>query len=150
MRQPIIMSACLAGLLTRYDGSARPHPRLTDIVSRWIVVPLCPETLGGLGIPRPSCYFVGGDGLGVLQGKARVMDRTERDCTSAFVRGAEEIERVMKLVAPRFIVFKEGSPSCGVRRVDIEGTKQPGCGVATALLRRYDIRILTEEDVIGE
>jgi len=124
---------------------------LADIVARGIVVPVCPEVLGGLGTPRPSCFFVGGDGVGVLQGTARVMDRTGKDCTASFVRGAEEIERVVKLVAPRLIVFKEGSPSCGVRRVDIEGIKQVGCGVATALLLRgHDIRILTEEDFVGE
>ncbi len=150
MRQPIIVSACLAGLRTRYDGRASMHPQLADLSDRWIVVPVCPEVLGGLGIPRPSCRFVGGDGARVLQGTAEIMDRTGRDCTSFFVRGAQEVERIVLLVAPRLIVFKEGSPSCGVRRVDIEGTKQAGCGVATALVRRHDIPILTEEDSLDE
>ncbi len=149
MREPIIISACLAGLRTRYDGGASPHPELANLGAQCILVPVCPEVLGGLGIPRPSCYFVGGDGVRVVKGTARVMDRTGRDCTSHFLRGAEEVERVVRLVEPRFIVFKEGSPSCGLRRVDIEGTRQPGCGVTVAMLKRYCIPILTDEDSIN-
>ncbi|MFH1117415.1 MAG: DUF523 domain-containing protein [Pseudomonadota bacterium] len=149
MRETILMSACLAGLRTRYDGRAHTYPRLAELTERLIVVPVCPEVLGGLGIPRPICRFVGGDGFRVLEGTAKIMDQTGRDCTACFVRGAQEVDRVVQLTAPRFILFKEGSPSCGVRRVDIEGEKQPGCGVATALVRRYGIPILTEEDSLG-
>lgn len=148
MRQPIIISACLAGLRTRYDGREFPHPQLAELSVRWTLVPVCPEVLGGLGIPRPQCRFTGGDGVGVLEGMARIVDRTGRDRTAHFVRGGEEVERVVRLVTPRLIVFKEGSPSCGVRRVDIEGTKQPGCGVTVALLRRQGFSILTEEDPV--
>ncbi|MDQ7783970.1 MAG: DUF523 domain-containing protein [Desulfomonilaceae bacterium] len=148
MRQPIIISACLAGLRTRYDGRAFPHPHLDHLAAGWTLVPVCPEVLGGLGIPRPQCRFMGGDGVEVLEGRARILDRTGRDRTSHFVRGAEEVNRVVQLVTPRLIVFKEGSPSCGVRRVDIEGTRQPGCGVTVALLRRHGFSILTEEDPV--
>jgi uncharacterized protein YbbK (DUF523 family) len=44
------------------------------------------------------------------------------------------------------IVFKEGSPSCGVRRVNIGGRKQVGLGVTSAVLQEYGIQIISEED----
>ena len=36
--------------------------------------------------------------------------------------------------------FKSFAPSCGLRRVDIEGRKTQGCGVATAFLKDLAIQ----------
>lgn len=82
----------------------------------------------------------------MLLGHARVLDETGVDRTAAFLRGAEEVLRIVELVSPSLIVFKEGSPSCGLRRVDIEGTRRRGCGVVTARLKATSVPIITEED----
>jgi uncharacterized protein YbbK (DUF523 family) len=150
MPYPVIISACLAGLHTRYDGASRPHSDLKTLAEKAVLVPVCPEILGGLGIPRTACNFVGGDGEAVLLGNAGVIDRNGIDRTQAFVKAAHEVERIVQLVHPKLIIFKEGSPSCGVRRVDIEGVKQEGCGVTTALLKPAGITIISEEDVFPE
>jgi uncharacterized protein YbbK (DUF523 family) len=142
----ILISACLAGLRTRYDGDSRPHSLLAKIAQAHVLVPVCPEVLGGLGIPRAACRFSGGDGIAVLQGTAQVLDRNGIDRTSEFLRSAEECLRVARLVRPELIIFKEGSPSCGLRRVDVEGEKVTGCGVVTALFMPTGIPIITEED----
>ncbi len=63
-----------------------------------------------------------------------------------FVQGAEETRRLVELVSPALMFFKEGSPSCGVHRVDIDGRKKEGCGVTVALLEDFGIPFLTEED----
>lgn len=149
-KPPIIISACLAGLHTRYDGSAKPHPQLGEIAEQAILVPVCPEILGGLGIPRPPCHFVGGDGAAVLRGKARLIDKTGMDRTPFFLRAADETLRMVQLVSPTMIIFKEGSPSCGILRVDIEGSWQIGCGVVTAVLRDSNIAIISEEDSLPD
>jgi uncharacterized protein YbbK (DUF523 family) len=146
----VLMSACLAGLRTRYDGAPAPHPRLDDLVSRGIVIPVCPELLGGLGIPRAPCHFAGGDGNAVLSGHARVVDRTGLDRTAHFLRGAQDTLVLLDLVRPDFIIFKDGSPSCGVHRVDVQGTKMTGCGVTSALLKMRDLTLLSEEDPLPE
>jgi uncharacterized protein YbbK (DUF523 family) len=146
----IVISACLAGLQTRYDGTSRPHPRLAQLATWAVLVPVCPEILGGLGIPRTPCNFLGGDGHDVLRGEARIVDRNGTDLTASFVRGATEVLRVVELVSPHLIVFKEGSPSCGVRKVDFGGSKRPGCGVVTAMLAAKNIPVLSEEDPLEE
>ncbi len=150
MTPRIIISACLAGLHTRYDGEAKPHPRLREIAERAVLVPMCPEILGGLGIPRPQCHFVGGDGAALLRKQARVIDKNGIDKTSSFLRAADECSRIVELVSPGMIIFKEGSPSCGVRRVDIEGCWQSGCGVVTAKIRDLNIAIISEEDSLPD
>jgi uncharacterized protein YbbK (DUF523 family) len=149
--KPLVMiSACLAGLHTRYDGSAKPHPRLRELGALAALVPVCPEILGGLGIPRSPCHFVGGDGAAALRGEARLIDATGADRTSFFLRAADETRRMVELVCPDLILFKEGSPSCGLRRVDIAGSWQSGCGVAPAMLRDSDIAIISEEDSLPD
>jgi uncharacterized protein YbbK (DUF523 family) len=146
----ILLSACLAGLHTRYDGSSRPHPMLDGLRSGSLLVPVCPEILGGLGIPRLSCRFSGGDGTTVLRGEAAIIDTNGIDRTSSFLRGAEETVRVVELISPDLIIFKEGSPSCGIRRVDIGGEKRQGCGVVTAMLSGRGIPIISEEDPLPD
>lgn len=144
----VLISACLAGLRTRYDGSSRPHPRLTALAKQAILVPVCPEILGGMGIPRPACRFQDGDGEMVVRGLARVVDENGSDRTSSFIRAGKEIRHVVKLIQPDLVIFKEGSPSCGLRRVEIEGRKTQGCGVATAFLKDLAMPVVTEEDGI--
>lgn len=146
MAKTILISACLAGLRTRFDGCARPHRFLSLLLRRATVVPICPEVLGGLGIPRSPCRLFGGDGTRVLAREAQVFDYDGIDRTKAFLRGAWETYRLVEMLLPDLILFKEGSPSCGTRRVDINGTKQPGCGVTAALLKRTRIPILAEDD----
>ncbi|MEW6531930.1 MAG: DUF523 domain-containing protein [Thermodesulfobacteriota bacterium] len=142
----ILMSACLAGLRVRYDGGTRRHPSLSVLAENAIIIPVCPEILGGLGIPRPRCWFVGGDGERVLAGQAQVMDENGVDKTEYLIHGAQAALQILKLTSPDLMIFKEVSPSCGLRRVDLEGNKVPGMGVTTALLKTSGIPILTEED----
>lgn len=146
----VVISACLAGVSVRYDGGSRPHPMLKDLAAKAILVPVCPEILGGLGVPRPRCHLVHGDGRAVLRGEARVVDEHGNDRTTAFVRGAQEALRIVQLVSPCLIVFKEGSPSCGLRRVDVEGKRTAGCGVTTALLCDGTVRVISEEDPLPD
>jgi uncharacterized protein YbbK (DUF523 family) len=112
------------------------------------MVPVCPEILGGMGIPRPRCRFEGGDGEKTLRGLARVVDADGHDRTSSFLKGAEEVRRIVELIGPHLVLFKEGSPSCGLRRVDVEGRKRPGRGVTTALLMDLGIPVITEDDPV--
>ena len=120
--KPLVMiSACLAGLHTRYDGRANQHPPLSELANMVRLAPVCPEILGGLGIPPSPCHFVGGDGAAALRGDARLIDATGVDRTSFFLRAADETRRMVEPVCPDLILFEEGSPSCGIHRVDIEG-----------------------------
>jgi uncharacterized protein YbbK (DUF523 family) len=119
---------------------------LAELAKSRLLIPICPEILGGLGIPRPRCRFSGGDGQAVLHGKAIILDETGLDRTEFFLKGARAVLQIVKLVSPDLILLKEGSPSCGVRRVDIEGVKLPGMGVTTAMLKPFGVPIITEED----
>ncbi len=114
MSELILVSACLLGLRTRYDGKAKPDQALMDLWSQCHFLPLCPEQLGGLPTPRLPAELVGGDGLAVWEGKARVINRAGQDVTQAFKQGAEEVLRIVRLLGIRRAILKSRSPSCGL------------------------------------
>lgn len=56
----IAVSACLLGENCKYNGSNNYHERLAEFVKGHQVIPLCPEVLGGLPVPREPAEIVGG------------------------------------------------------------------------------------------
>jgi len=110
----ILVSACLLGLRTRYDGKAKPESTLLSLWPKARFLPLCPEQLGGLPTPRLPAELIGGDGLAVWEGKARVINRAGEDVTQAFKQGAEEVLKIVRLLGIRRAILKSRSPSCGL------------------------------------
>ena len=50
----LLISACLIGAKCKYSGghNALPENALAALRKRYALVPVCPETAGGLGVPR--------------------------------------------------------------------------------------------------
>jgi uncharacterized protein YbbK (DUF523 family) len=142
---PVLVSACLLGLATRYDGGSKGEPAIVEYAKSHCVVPVCPEQLGGLSTPRPKSSLVGGDGAAVLKGKAKVLSETGRDVTENFLKGAKQTAALARIVGARFVVLKEKSPSCGVAKVYVGETLTDGCGVTTAVLKALGLEIFVVE-----
>jgi len=121
-----LVSACLIGLKTRYDGKILPAAACIRNVAGEVYIPVCPEQLGGLPTPRIAADLVGGDGHDVLAGRARVVSRTGEDVTGNFILGAKQVLAIARQQKITKVFFKAGSPSCGLA---------PNIGVAAALLQ---------------
>ena len=149
MPAPILVSACLLGLPTRYDGRHKGNERVLRHLrdKRLQPVPVCPEQLAGLPTPRPPCWFADGDGDAVLNGTGRLVRADGTDMCAPFIKGAKVTLAFARLTGCRSALFKEGSPSCGVRRIYRQQQSVAGRGVATALLDRHGLRIYGEEDI---
>jgi len=50
----ILVSACLLGLRCRYSGERKADERVSGLLKRQdvVLIPVCPEQLGGLPTPR--------------------------------------------------------------------------------------------------
>jgi uncharacterized protein YbbK (DUF523 family) len=149
MPQPILISACLLGINTRYNGIPRRDERAVEFLRRkgLTPVPVCPEQLGGLPTPRPACRFTDGDGAAVLDGSGCLRDESGTDVAAAFLRGAAEVLKIARDAGCQSALLKERSPSCGVHYVYRGGTLVPGQGVTCALLSRNRIQIFSEEEI---
>jgi uncharacterized protein YbbK (DUF523 family) len=149
MLKPILVSACLLGLPTRYDGKhkdnepVRKHLRVNGLQA----IPVCPEQLAGLPTPRPRCWFDNGDGKDVLVGKGKLVRSDGKEMNADFIRGAEVTLQIARLTGCQTALFKEGSPSCGVGRIYHQQQSVPGQGVATAMLRSNSLLVYGEEDI---
>jgi uncharacterized protein YbbK (DUF523 family) len=145
-----LVSACLLGICTRYDGGCCPASQLVELAARGLAVPVCPEVTGGLPIPRPPAEIVVGDGQAVLDGQARVLTIEGEDVTEAFLSGAHQALETAQRLAIRQAVLKDDSPSCGCRRIydgTFSGCVVSGQGVAAALLQRNGIMVVSEGEL---
>jgi len=137
----IIVSACLVGINSRHDGTNALREDLINRYLRKYLIPVCPEQLAGLPTPRTSAEIKGGDGFDVLEERARVIDINGRDVTEAFINGAGEVLKIVRLFKADKAILKEDSPSCGVRYIYREGRLVNGVGVLTALLKKEGLEI---------
>ena len=146
----ILISACLAGIACRYDGTDCKESRLATLVELGKAKYVCPEVLGNLPTPREPAEIQGGNGEDVLAGKAKVIDRTGHDVTDMFVEGAYQALAVAKKLKAKQIVLKENSPSCGSANIyngRFTGEKQDGMGVTAALLRQHGYSVISEHEL---
>ena len=145
----ILVSACLAGLDVKYNGSHN----LDEKIKKWFdekkAIPICPEVLGGLSIPREPAEIVGGEGEDVLDGHAKVITNNGIDVTEQFIKGANETLKIALDLNATMVILKERSPSCGSSMIysgEFNGNKKKGTGVTAALLKRNGIQVLSEEN----
>lgn len=147
----ILVSACLLGLATRYDGSARENLTVHAYLRQHGLtpIPVCPEQLAGLPTPRPRCWFASGDGATLLDGRGELVNSDGQRMNDAFLRGATASLQVARLARCSMALLKEGSPSCGCSRITRAGSTAPGMGVTAALLQANGLKLLGDESLPG-
>ena len=149
MREPVLVSACLLGLLTRYDGTTKRNQAIFDWLAgeNLLPIPVCPEQLAGLPTPREQTLFSSGDGHAVMAGNGKVVSLSGICMNEPFLRGARETLRIAQLTGCRRALLKERSPSCGVHQVYRLAELVDGSGVAAALLKDAGLAIMSEADL---
>lgn len=138
----ILVSACLYGECTKYDGGCNllKHPLFLKWKNMGELVPVCPEVMGGLKVPRP-CSELKGD---------KVVNTEGEDVTEAFNLGAEKALKVARENNVIFAILKQGSPSCGCKKIcdgSFSGKKIAGMGVTARLLTDNGIVVFDEDDM---
>lgn len=146
----VIVSACLAGTGCKYNGKNNLDKYIQQLVSEGLAIPVCPEQLGGCSTPRPKTEIAGGTGADVLDGRAKVIRETGEYVTEEFIKGANEVLKLAKLVKAEKAILKSKSPSCGCGRIyngTFSGVLQEGNGVTSELLMRNGIKVITEKEL---
>ena len=77
--EKILISACLVGDKTRYDGKSNYHPLIKELLQKYELVPFCSEVEGGLKTPRKPSEII----------KDKVINSEGVDVTKNYKAGAE-------------------------------------------------------------
>ena len=138
--EKILISACLVGDKTKYDGKSNYNPLIKDLLEKYELIPFCPEVEGGLSIPRKPSERIGD----------KVINSAGKDVTKQFALGAEKAYNICMYLGIITIILKENSPSCGVNQI-YDGTFShkliDGQGYTAEYLSSKGIKVLSENDI---
>lgn len=135
----IIVSACLAGVECRYNGSSYAFPEIVEMVSQGKAIPICPEILAGLPTPRPP----------VEQYKGKIISLNGEDWTDQYVSGARIGLEIAVASRCQKAILKSKSPTCGLGQIydgTFSGKLVSGDGIFSKLLKENGIEVCTEEN----
>jgi uncharacterized protein YbbK (DUF523 family) len=138
-REVVVVSACLVGVRCRYDGKDKDDPAA---VARHAgdaeILPLCPEVLAQLGVPRPA-IVLSSDGKSAT-------DSRGRDVTRELDAGVRLADLFASEAGAARALLKERSPSCGVHHVHSPEGLREGEGRFAARLKKRGLPIVSEID----
>ena len=135
----LLISACLLGVECKYSGgsNALPEEMIGNLKERYRLIPVCPETAGGLPTPRDPSERFGG----------RVVSCRGADVTQQFEKGAQAALVLAKRYGCTTALMKEHSPSCGSGLIydgSFSGKLVKGDGCAAELLKAAGVSVVGE------
>jgi uncharacterized protein YbbK (DUF523 family) len=150
----VLVSGCLAGWECGVDGTDYGlGVGLAELLALPTLraLPFCPEQ-HALGTPRAMPDLHGGDGVDVLAGRAKVLDEHGTDVTERMIAGAEAMAAFAARERAELALLTDMSAACGSQvlsdgcRLVGERRFQKGVGVATALLLRAGVAVVSQRD----
>ena len=135
-----LCSACLLGVKCRYDGKSKPNDKVIKLSEKEHFIPICPEELGGLAIPREPSERKNG----------KVISKSGENLTRNFENGSKIVLNIAKRLKIKEAILKQRSAACGSGQI-YDGTFSrkliKGDGVTTELLRKNGIKVISEEEL---
>jgi uncharacterized protein YbbK (DUF523 family) len=133
----VLVSACLLGVRCRYDGKDKQDDAAVARVAAGAeILPLCPEVLARLGVPRPA-ITLSADGT-------QATDARGRDVTAELEAGVRLADLIAREAGAVRALLKERSPSCGVTEVHGPDGVRPGQGRFALRLSKRGLPIVSE------
>jgi uncharacterized protein YbgA (DUF1722 family)/uncharacterized protein YbbK (DUF523 family) len=146
------VSACLIGQAVRFDGGHKRNEFIIETLGRFVeLVPVCPEFELGLGVPRETLRLVRDHDANV----SLVANESGIDHTAAMRRFANRRTTGLAREGLSGYLLKKDSPSCGMERVKVYGTRtapsRDGRGLyAASLMSRYPSLPVEEEGRLND
>lgn len=145
----VLISSCLLGLRTRYDGSDNLSQPLVDFIAEHNLtpIPVCPEQLAGLPTPRNKCWFKRGDGKAALIQQGLLCDEQDNDVTEQFIDGARQTLKIAQMTKCQLAILQQRSPSCGTKSIYRNQELTHGMGITAALLEEHGIQVFSDDNL---
>lgn len=136
----VIVSACLLGENTKYNGSNNKNIELLELLKGHEIISVCPEVFGGLPIPRYPAEIK----------DSKVINSHYEDVTNEYLKGAQislqkALDNNVKLA-----ILQSRSPSCGYLKI-YDGTFSKklirGNGIFVQKLLDHNIEVIDVSDI---
>ena len=99
----IAVSSCLLGINCKYNGKSNYNEEIVKLKEKYEIIPICPEVLGGLPIPRVPSEIINN----------KVINQEGIDVTKNYIDGANKALQILKDNNIKIVILKAKSPSCG-------------------------------------
>lgn len=137
------VSQCLLGVNCTYSGKSHPLDILIEMDKRHSIIPVCPEVLGGLPIPRDPAEIQSLEPL-------KVETINQQDVTSEYILGAQKALDIFIKNDVQVALLKFRSPSCGCDGI-YDGSFQhqliEGQGVFARMCQKCGIQLFHENQI---
>lgn len=140
MKDSLLVSGCLLGNNTKYNGKNNYIEGIDKLKDKYNLIVICPEVMGGLSIPRDPSEIKDGN----------VYSNKGLDVTNEFNKGALLAYELAVKHNCKAALLKDGSPSCGSKKIydgSFNGNKIDGDGITVRMLRKLDFKIYTESEI---
>ena len=137
--ETVMISACLVGDKVRYDGKGKYNPLVKEILTKYELLPLCPEVLGGLSIPRDKAEIK----------NDKVITYKNKDVSKEYSKGAHACINPLEFKHVKKAILQDRSPACGVHKIHngkFNDELIDGQGILTRLLIKRGIEVYTIEE----
>lgn len=138
--EKLLISACLIGTNCKYNGKNNYLELVEELKKKYELIPVCPEILGGLDIPRNPSEIKNN----------KVISNKGIDVTKEFNLGAKSTLEITMNNNVKIALLKDGSPSCGSNYVydgTFSKTKIKGNGITSILLKENGIKVFSENEI---
>ena len=133
------ISSCLLGIQCKYNGGSNYNEDIIRLKEKYEIVPICPEVLGGLSIPRVPAEIVNN----------QVINQEGIDVTDNYNQGALKALQILKENNINVVILKSKSPSCGKGEIydgTFSHTLIKGNGVSAQLFLDNNITVYNEHN----
>ncbi len=142
MKEKILVSRCLLGENVRYDGGncLVNKSKLAKIEKYFEIIPVCPEVLAGMSIPREPIELVNNS----------IYNKKNEKLDDIFLPVFNYLKILIKKNEIKYALLKELSPSCGVHKIydgSFSGKIISGMGLVTAFLKQEGITVFSEDEI---
>ena len=135
----ILISACLLGTNCKYNGKNNYIKEVELLKENYNLIPVCPEVLGGLSIPRNPSEIL----------NDKVISNKGVNVTNEYNLGAKKTLEIAKKNNCKIAILKEFSPSCGKKTYDGSFSHKiiSRSGITTKLLLNNNILVYSELEI---
>lgn len=136
----VLVSACIVGTNCKYNGKNNKNLAAVNFLKDKEVIPICPELLAGMEIPRPCAEIVNGS----------VVDENGKNVDSAYRKAVSLALSKIQNEEIDLAILQSRSPTCGVNQIydsSFTGKLTAGTGLFAKALKQRGYKVVDVEEI---